>query len=96
MHKDNKNGEVKMVETIYKCDACENTVNSNKELSKVTIPCKSCDDEGRKWYRGYKEVDLCPSCKEKYENVVFEHFGLFKNVLGTISFEKAGDKDAAI
>lgn len=76
-----------MVETIYKCDVCGNTVNSNKELSKITIPCKSCDGEGIKWFRGYKEIDL-------YENVVFEHFGLLKNVLGTISFEKAGDKDA--
>lgn len=42
-------------------------------------------------YTSHKRVDMCIACRERYEEIVFNHFGIYRDRLGSCSFEKKGD-----
>lgn len=77
--------------TIYKCDICGAEVDDAGELTTLELPCKIYDSEGRSSSLSSRDADMCPSCKEKYETVVFNHFGILYDTMGNMSFEDAYD-----
>ncbi len=77
---------MKIVKEIYMCDICNNEVNKD-DLSVITLPYKTSDCEGRSYFDDYKQFELCPKCKEKYNNLVFSKFAVIKNTLGNVTVE---------
>lgn len=78
------------VKTIYTCDTCRQEVPNEGDLVQVTIPYKSINTEGITYIR-YRQVELCRACRKRYEDAVFNHFGIYTNELGSYSFEKKGE-----
>ena len=77
--------------TIYKCDICGAEVDKEGELTTLEIPCRVYDSEGRSADTSFRDVDMCPGCKEKYETAVFNHFGILYDTMGNLSFESSAD-----
>lgn len=73
--------------TICKCDICGKEVDNASKLASLKIPCRVYDCEGRSTTASFRDADMCPECKEKYEAAVFNHFGVLYDTMGNLSFE---------
>lgn len=82
---------MKETKIIYKCDICGQEVTKEIELIEREIPIKQSDCEGRSFLTSYKKVDMCIVCSRKYEEAVFNHFGIYRDLLGRCTFEKKGE-----
>ena len=78
----------KKVVTKYICDVCGSEHNKETDLRIAEIPCKVSDSEGRSFSTVMKKIDLCEKCFVEYENLVFDHFAIIKDVLGRIVVDK--------
>ena len=84
---------MKETKIIYRCDICGKEVTKETQLHSTEIPYKSSDCEGRLHYTSYKKVDMCLACRDRYEKVIFDNFGIYREFLGSYSFEEKGDKE---
>lgn len=75
--------------TIYKCDICGAEVDNASKLTALKIPCRVYGSEGRSTTTSFRDADMCPVCKDKYEAAVFDHFGTLYDTMGSLSFESS-------
>lgn len=56
------------------CVKCGREFGNNKFLEKTKLPCKRTNISKTDTYTSYGVYGLCTTCKEIYENLIFEHF----------------------
>ena len=64
---------------IYKCDICNNeSEDADIFFTNILVPVKTYEHMSSSYSIAYRKLDMCKKCKERYENAVFQHFGVFK------------------